>query len=392
MTTPLPSPTPASSLTAAIGSGPIAVALPCDHPLASRAALDLAALAEAPFLAAPMLARDASRHLEPLAPTAPVLHYGGDDLNTLLELVAAGHGLALVPLAVCARPGIVGVPVREPGLEHRVEVVSLPAGARGRPARRAVAGPTRRRMRRIVPPGGAEGWSSHAYRAHMTATLRPASASLLAAAAVAAVSGVAPGAVAAAGVSSAPAASTVGTRASPATPAARCSPRTTSGTPRSPTCRSTRTPRSGSPRWTPHDRSPPGLRRLRRPGGPLRDPLHRRRPVDPARARPLRLCVAERSRPLPVRARDADRGRSDVERRPPRDHGRPPYLHALRALRRPLHRRPARRPDRARSGTCARTPSGRPAGHRPTPRVCRSSRGCSPRPRSGPAASTTRSG
>jgi DNA-binding transcriptional LysR family regulator len=55
----------------------------------------------------------------------PGLAYLGDDVHTVLNLVAAGHGLTLLPASVGR-----GVPLVAPRLVHRVELLhgALPPG------------------------------------------------------------------------------------------------------------------------------------------------------------------------------------------------------------------------------------------------------------------------
>ncbi|OUC83462.1 LysR family transcriptional regulator, partial [Streptosporangium minutum] len=48
-------------------------------------------------------------------------HYGGEDLHTVLNLAAAGHGLTLLPSSVAA-----GVPLTAPRVVHRVEMLHGP--------------------------------------------------------------------------------------------------------------------------------------------------------------------------------------------------------------------------------------------------------------------------
>jgi len=50
--------------------------------------------------------------------------YQGTDILSLIALVTAGHGLALLPAQVVANAsGLVAVPVGDPPLVHRVELI-----------------------------------------------------------------------------------------------------------------------------------------------------------------------------------------------------------------------------------------------------------------------------
>ncbi|MGW1274250.1 LysR family transcriptional regulator, partial [Streptomyces sp. NPDC002491] len=52
------------------------------------------------------------------------LRYDGCDVRLLTALAAAGHGLTLLPRSVAEGvPGTVAVPVVEPRVVHRVEIV-----------------------------------------------------------------------------------------------------------------------------------------------------------------------------------------------------------------------------------------------------------------------------
>jgi DNA-binding transcriptional LysR family regulator len=106
---------------------PLAVALPTGHPLAGRKSVDLDTLADAPWITAPGLAVSGIASLVRTAPVTPAsIVYEGNDLPTLLALIAAGHGTALLPIPSCRGiPGIVAVPLRRPPLVHRTEVLSL---------------------------------------------------------------------------------------------------------------------------------------------------------------------------------------------------------------------------------------------------------------------------
>lgn len=108
---------------------PLAVAVPVGHPLARRARIDLDIVIDAPWIDSPALTGAHERS----APAS--LRYDGSDVSTLVALVAAGLGLALLPRSVCAATaGIVGVPLGAPSLVHRTELLTLrnPSGAAAR--------------------------------------------------------------------------------------------------------------------------------------------------------------------------------------------------------------------------------------------------------------------
>ncbi|MFD5921784.1 LysR family transcriptional regulator [Kitasatospora sp. NPDC058201] len=130
---PLPLPDVGPLRTVAVAEQPLAVALPTGHPLAGRPGLSLADLSAARWLDAPGLAPTGARLRAATAVDGfrPAARYLGTDVRGLLALVAAGHGLAVLPVSVLdGAPGVVAVPVRAPRLVHRTELVhgSLPEG------------------------------------------------------------------------------------------------------------------------------------------------------------------------------------------------------------------------------------------------------------------------
>jgi DNA-binding transcriptional LysR family regulator len=107
---------------------PLVVVLPAGHPLGGRATLDLDMLADAPWVIAPTLPGPGTA----IPTSGGSVVYEGNDLPTLLGLVAAGHGSALLPGSACAgAQGIVSVPLRNPPLVHRTEVLALRSAGAG---------------------------------------------------------------------------------------------------------------------------------------------------------------------------------------------------------------------------------------------------------------------
>ncbi|QIB42924.1 LysR family transcriptional regulator [Streptomyces aureoverticillatus] len=109
------------------GQEPVRVLLPAGHPLARRTGLRLGDLADARWLDAPGagLPLHQLRAAHGTGGFRPALRYEGTDVRTLIDLAAAGHGLVLLPESAAAAPGTgtVAVPLTEPRVVHRTEVV-----------------------------------------------------------------------------------------------------------------------------------------------------------------------------------------------------------------------------------------------------------------------------
>ena len=109
-----------------VSAAPAVVAVPVHHPLARRAGLNLADLADAYWIDAPEVAPHTRLPVDGLRTG---LRYDGTEVTILTGLVAAGHGLAVLPAALVARePGLAGVPITAPRLTHRVEMLRTPVG------------------------------------------------------------------------------------------------------------------------------------------------------------------------------------------------------------------------------------------------------------------------
>ncbi|MFF8972956.1 LysR family transcriptional regulator [Streptomyces sp. NPDC014995] len=133
---PLRLPDVAPLTTYGVGEEPVCVLLPAAHPLARRAGLRLGDLADARWIDAP----DTGLPLPHLRAAngghgvRPALRYDGTDVRVLTALAAAGHGLTLLPRsAATGVPGAAAVPLTEPRVVHRVELVhtGTPTGAAG---------------------------------------------------------------------------------------------------------------------------------------------------------------------------------------------------------------------------------------------------------------------
>jgi DNA-binding transcriptional LysR family regulator len=101
-----------------VAEDPMVIALPVEHPLASRRSLDLAELVDHPFLLTEMggtcadsnIVRNACR----TAGFTPQVRLESEDYNALQGMAAAGLGIALVPrlATVGSYPGVVLRPLR----------------------------------------------------------------------------------------------------------------------------------------------------------------------------------------------------------------------------------------------------------------------------------------
>ena len=109
-------------LVAEVWEEPLAVAVAADHPLLGRV-VALEDLVDARWIDAPLVCAP----LDELAAIAradgfrAALRYDGADVAGLLSLVAAGHGLALLPRRVVGD----GLAVESPTLVHRTELVRV---------------------------------------------------------------------------------------------------------------------------------------------------------------------------------------------------------------------------------------------------------------------------
>ena len=111
--------------TTAVRNEPLVVALPTDHPLARRRQINLhdlldARWIDAPEVAAPLPDLRAATETDAIRAT---ITYAGADVLSLLALVAAGHGLAVLPASLTLPDGITAVPVESPRLVHRTELL-----------------------------------------------------------------------------------------------------------------------------------------------------------------------------------------------------------------------------------------------------------------------------
>jgi DNA-binding transcriptional LysR family regulator len=123
---PIRLPEPGASAARGIGESPAVVAVPAGHPLAGRTGVDLGDLVDAYWIDAPGVAPVARLPVDGLRAG---LKYDGTDVTVLTGLVAAGHGLLVLPGPLVSElPGLAGVPVTAPRLVHRVELIRTANG------------------------------------------------------------------------------------------------------------------------------------------------------------------------------------------------------------------------------------------------------------------------
>ncbi|MFF8842120.1 LysR family transcriptional regulator [Streptomyces sp. NPDC015127] len=114
-----------------VAEEPPAVVLPAGHPLAGREGVRLVDLGDARWIDAPDIAvgRDRLRTVCGYDGFPVSLRYEGTDVRGLVALVAAGHGLALLPRSVLEDAcGVVGIAVTAPRTVHRVEALHAGTG------------------------------------------------------------------------------------------------------------------------------------------------------------------------------------------------------------------------------------------------------------------------
>jgi DNA-binding transcriptional LysR family regulator len=124
---PLRLPEPGDPRALRVTESPAVVAVPAGHPLARRGSVDLADLADAYWIDA---AGVAPFDRLPVDGLRAGLRYDGTETTVLTGLVAAGHGLAVLPAPLLAgRIDLAAVPIAVPRLVHRVELLRAPAVA-----------------------------------------------------------------------------------------------------------------------------------------------------------------------------------------------------------------------------------------------------------------------
>lgn len=110
----------------AVAERPLVVPLPVTHPLASRSRLDLRDLVDALWLDVPDVAVPLAALRQAVGSRdgfRASLTCDGGDLRLLIDLVGAGHGLAVLPAGLVREAGLVEVPIGEPRVVHRTELL-----------------------------------------------------------------------------------------------------------------------------------------------------------------------------------------------------------------------------------------------------------------------------
>ncbi|GAA4599828.1 DNA-binding transcriptional LysR family regulator [Actinoplanes octamycinicus] len=122
---PLRLPEPGDPRALRVAESPAVVAVPAGHPLARRSSVELADLADAYWIDAPEVAPFGRLPVDGLRAG---LRYDGAEVSVLTGLVAAGHGLAVLPAPLLAgSTAVAPVPIAVPRLVHRVELLRAPA-------------------------------------------------------------------------------------------------------------------------------------------------------------------------------------------------------------------------------------------------------------------------
>lgn len=130
---PLPVQAPVTAI--GLSEESVRVALPPDHPLATRPTIRLPDLSDARWIEAENVAPslDEIRRHAGTEGFRPAFRYPGTDTMTLISLAAAGHGLTLLPETVLSSRGVTSVHVGLPRLSHRIELLHA-ALRKGSPA------------------------------------------------------------------------------------------------------------------------------------------------------------------------------------------------------------------------------------------------------------------